>query len=403
MLPGNLFGSDYVDESGKDSADKRHSFKHHIGREAQEKETLEATNFDLKLQLQRMTQERDEALKQSVTSRRATKDGFYDFRYSDDSRDDNESASAVDRERSRVEAKCKQEIETARAETATARKQARLLDKNMKELQREKNGLNKKKHNLSSELAEEKSAVISMTSEITEANATVKRAYDEISQIKGSTASVPSVSVPSAMTAEGLKIQLHTAEAGLKEERAKARKVQSEGKLWRKRSTVAKTQADRVEEDQSESLRRRATGSSSKDGDRAEVERINARLNSLRLRHDALEDEINARKYLGKENVSNPLGAGNEGVDLSVPGFSLYNRLVKKIQAMRGMPIRGKMAEKQWRSIVLKEMNSSLLMLYRQVEKLEGDRRTFIDKYCTVLKIDDEKYLRGEESNRIEH
>lgn len=398
MLPSNLFGSDYGDDSGNDSADRRHSFKHHIGREAKEKETLEATNFDLKLQLQRMTLERDEALKQSVTSRRATKDGFYDFRYSDDSRDDYESASAADRERSRVEANCKQEIETARAETATARKQARTLDKKLKKLQWEKNDFKKKKQNLSSELAEEKTSVITMKSEITEANANAKRAYDEIYQFKGSTGSVPS-----AMTAEGLKIQLHTAEAGLKEERAKTRKVQSEGRMWRKRSTVAKIQADRIEEDESEILKRRATGSSSKDGDRAEVERISAKLNFLRLRHDALEDEINARKDLGKENVFNPLGAGNEGIVLSVPGFSLYNRLIQKIRALRGMPIRGKMAEKQWRSIVLKEMNSSLLMLYRQVEKLESDRRTFIDKYCTVLKLDDEKDLRGEESKRIEH
>lgn len=377
-------------ESDDDEGGVGRSFKHHVGREAQEKEALAETNFDLKLQLQAMTKERDEALGRGGRGRRATKDRFYDFEFGDE--EDEGDGGEGERERERLE----EEVKEAREEAGAARGRVRELERRVDKDSRDIVGMARANEGLKKEVMRERAVVDGMESEVQAARAKVVSAFEQVEFVKEE-AEAEAARVRLGM--EGLEIQLRAVHEGREKEREATGRLAKEGREWEQKAVKAEAEVERFLREKE--LRTGEGGCDGGDGaSRTDVVRLTAELTSLRLRHDALETEISTRKEA--EEAVRAGVSPNESESLSVPGFELYQRLVKKISGKGGTIVSGKGAVKKWRTIVLQEMNSSLLMLYWQIEKLESDRRDFIETHCKLLlDRNKEKPVQSQDGKRL--
>lgn len=376
-------------ESGSDDEGAGRSFKHHVGREAQEKEALAETNFDLKLQLQAMTKERDEALGRRGKGRRATKDRFYDFEFGDD--EDDDDGGEGERERQRLE----EEVREAREEAGAARGRVRELERRVEKDSRDIVGMARENEGLKKEVLRERCVVDGMESEVQAARAKVESAFEQVEFVKEE-AEAEARRV--RLGVEGLEMQLRAVHEGREKEREATGRLAKESREWERKAVKAEAEVERFLREKE--LRMDEAACDAAGASRAEVVRLTAELTSLRLRHDALETEISTRKEA--EEAVRAGVSPSEKECLSVPGFELYKRLVKKISGKGGTIVTGKGAVKKWRTIVLEEMNSSLLMLYWQIEKLESDRRDFIETHCKVLiERNKEKVVRSQDGKRL--
>lgn len=145
-------------------------------------------------------------------------------------------------------------------------------------------------------------------------------------------------------------------EVGLREERERADGVEIQ-------KAEAKPRVQRDARDRARSLKAREVGSATSVVNMADMDLLQSEHNCLQRRYDAL-----VTGYPGRESALSPLDVGiaqKRYLDCSWPSGDLI--------------VPGEGPCKDWRIFVLNEANASLVMLYRQVEKLESDRKKVVE------------------------
>lgn len=104
-----------------------------------------------------------------------------------------------------------------------------------------------------------------------------------------------------------------------------------------------------------------------------EIEELHRRLDAQR---SIVETERNARL----NGFERDLSMMRDG--LSVPGYDLYKALVSQLE---NVVVSGDGPQKNWRELVLNEMNESLRATYSHLGKLERDREDFVGRYCEPI------------------
>jgi hypothetical protein len=364
-------------------------FGHQVGREAHEKERLAVENFDLRLQVQSL-ESLLRAAGTGLLDRRTTAETFYDFSEEDAAvgggggREDLRAQLQVlyDAELDRYKetlARFERETAAAVAAAAAAEKEAEESEAAAREARQEV-----ATERRAAEDAESERRSACAGAEMLRVEAEAARA--EADSVRGE---AERLERRARLRASGLEMQVGALEGAIKEARC--------GRLEAEAGARKDAERARKAEEEVESLRTQmSTGSGGGGGDggggcggacMGQVQKLESELEALRVRYEATVSNVDLRRKVAREAAAYPAGAENQSVELSVPGFELYRRLCKKVAAAErsDMVVLGGEHAKQWRTVVLNEMNDSLVMLYRQTEKLEDDRAQFIEKHCRAL------------------
>lgn len=365
------------------------SFTNHLGKTHIEMERLQEENFDLKLQLSKADEELGR-IKAANKKRRTTVEDLYNFDYEDGKLEDDGTSSDVaggkmyaeveDRmEKYRAEAAALKE-DKLRAET-DARDAERAVMRLEEELRNVKNVATAERRDMQAELDKLESDRIALRAQANAVN------EDGLAAREGAEKREHSAQIRMS----GLEMQLDATESALIAERKNGeemRKAVAEAELV---EGTLRLELKKVREAADRANRSTVIGTNVDRTIREHLERIANQEELIReanIRYEALRSQNKLRMQAKDEAADHPAGIENAGVELSVPGYDLYEKLVAKVEtsgAERNLVISGDGRQKRWREIVLNEMNDSLKDLYRHTEKLESDRATFIEAHCRTL------------------
>lgn len=356
------------------------TFGHQVGRDTRERAQLASENFDLHLRIHAL-ENKVKKNEQSAWSRRETVDGqhFYDFDDADEhgtvSKEQfDEMAETYRTERVRLLA----DLESAQAEAAASAAAAEAADKEAddadaraREAQRLAAAEQKAVEDLVSELQSAKAKMALQSSEIEDAHAEAKRAEKAVAlRVDGLQLQVNALEDAVAV-ARNEKLQAEAANRGLEEKLRRANLKLEEAAVQKGGGASDRASAE-VGCDESNSR---------------ELIRLRMELDVMSKRYDAISSNVDLKRKTALTNAANPPGVDMENSDLSVPGFELYQRLCKKVRSGRrgSLVVLGEGRTREWRKVVLNEMNDGLVMLYRQSERLEDDRAQFVERHCRFL------------------
>lgn len=360
------------------------SFSHQVGRETKERSALASENFDLRLQISMLE---EKMKKKDENRRRLTADGtaFYDF--SDE--DAQGAGDAVSKEeldemlghyRSEI-ARLHADLDTANEEAAAGAAAAEAADM-------EASDADARVREAVRDAAVERRAAEDLQSKLRSVKADMQFLKVQAKETEAESQEAAKEKHAVALRVEGLNIEVVALNKALAAERKAKLAAEAENRGIMEKLRVAQAKLREMGTDAGDKRNDGAKTAPGCDGSCSdELHQLRVNLENMSNRYEAMASNFDLKRRTALENAANPVGIDMENTNLSVPGFELYERLCKKVRSGRrgSLVVLGDGRSREWRKIVLKEMNDGLVMLYRQSERLEDDRAQFVEKHCRFL------------------
>lgn len=380
------------------------SFSNHLGKTHVEMEQLREENFDLKLQLDALRRSHGEAV--AAAKRRTTRDGFYEYD-EEDSLQAPYGTSGVGDANSDFYAELEQRMDHYRAESVSLKAdnlQARAdvdqlelaLKRAQEELRTVRSAAAVQSHDLQAELDGVESDRIALRAQTDAAIADAVAGRHDAEKRTHST----------QLRMSGLSMQLDATSRALEAERKNEEAVRVA--LNEARRVASELQKENNELKHGVDRRDRRT-SAGKDVEttllqqKEQLSRQEETISALNVKYEALRSQSVLLQQAKDAAARHPAGAENAGVELTAPGYELFEKLVAKLEKNgtgQRLVISGEGNQKRWREIVLNEMNDSLKDLYMHTQKLEADRASFIEAHCRTLLLKKKLPLQGSSKKR---